>query len=175
VNREEKAAAVADLQGRFKQAKVTLLATSNGLSVAKMQQLRRALKQVGGEYKVAKNTFTRRAIENTAYKRLEGMLEGPTGLVFGYADPVAVAKVLVKFAEDNDKLSIKGAVLDEEVLEPATISELAKLPAREVLLAMLLGVFQAPATQLLRTMQEPGASMARLLDRVREGLEAKSS
>lgn len=175
MNREEKAAAVADLQGRFKQAKVTLLATSNGLSVAKMQQLRRALKQVGGEYKVAKNTFTRRAIENTAYKRLEGMLEGPTGLVFGYADPVAVAKVLVKFAEDNDKLSIKGAVLDEEVLEPATISELAKLPAREVLLAMLLGVFQAPATQLLRTMQEPGASMARLLDRVREGLEAKSS
>jgi len=175
VNREEKAAAVAALQDRFKQAKVTLLATSQGLSVAKMQQLRRALKQVGGEYKVAKNTFTRRALENTAYQRLENLLEGPTGLIFGYADPVAVAKVLVKFAEENDKLSIKGAVLDDKVLEPATIGEFAKLPGREVLLAMLLGLLQAPAAQLLRTIQEPGARMARLLDRVRAGLEEKSS
>lgn len=175
MNREEKAAAVAALQDRFKQAKVTLLATSQGLSVAKMQQLRRALKQVGGEYKVAKNTFTRRALENTAYQRLENLLEGPTGLIFGYADPVAVAKVLVKFAEENDKLSIKGAVLDDKVLEPATIGEFAKLPGREVLLAMLLGLLQAPAAQLLRTIQEPGARMARLLDRVRAGLEEKSS
>jgi large subunit ribosomal protein L10 len=174
VNREEKAATVADLQARFKQATVALVAASQGLSVGKVQQLRRALKQAGGEYKVTKNTFARRAVKDTAYRGLENLLEGPTSLVFGYADPVAVAKALVRFAEENEKLSIKAAVLDERVLEPAAVTELAKLPGRDVLLATLLGLIQAPAAQLLRTMQEPGARLARLLDRVRARLEEKA-
>ena len=171
MNREEKAAAVATLHERFKQATVTLLATSNGLSVAKMQELRRALKQAGGEYKVAKNTFARRALKETAYAKLEGLLEGPTGLVFGYADPVAVTKVLVKFAEDNEKLSIKAGVLSERVLEPAAVTALAKLPSRDVLMAQLLGLLQAPASQLLRTIQEPGARLVRLMGQVRDRME----
>lgn len=174
MNREEKAVAVADLQSRFQRASVTLLASSTGLSVGKVQQLRRALRQAGGEYKVAKNTFARRAVKDTAYAPLESQLEGPTGLVFGYADPVAVTKVLVKFAEQNEKLTIKGAVIDKQVLPPAAVAELAKLPSREVLLGTLLGLLQAPATQLLRTIQEPGARVARLLDRVRAGLENKA-
>ena len=99
------------------------------------------------------------------------MLEGPTGLVFGYSDPVAVAKVLVRFAEENTKLSIKGAVLEESVLDAAAIKRLAKLPRREVLIAQFLGLLQAPAAQLLRTIQEPGARVARLLDRMRERAE----
>jgi len=171
VNREEKAANVAALNERFKQATVTLLATSQGLSVAQVQQLRRALKQAGGEYKVAKNTFARRALKETAYAKLEELLEGPTGLVFGYSDPVAVTKVLVKFAEENDKLSIKAGLLGGAVLEPAAVNALAKLPSREVLLAQLLGLLQAPATQLLRTMQEPGARLVRLMGRISERLE----
>ena len=171
MNREEKAANVAALHERFKQAKVTLLATSHGLSVAKVQQLRRAVKQAGGEYKVAKNTFARRALKETAYAKLEALLEGPTGLVFGYADPVAVTKVLVKFAEENDKLSIKAGILGDRMLEPAAVAALAKLPSREVLLAQLLGLLQAPAAQLLRTLQEPGARLVRLVGRVRDRLE----
>ena len=171
MNREEKAANVAALNERFKQATVTLLATSQGLSVAQVQQLRRALKQAGGEYKVAKNTFARRALKETAYAKLEELLEGPTGLVFGYSDPVAVTKVLVKFAEENDKLSIKAGLLGGAVLEPAAVNALAKLPSREVLLAQLLGLLQAPATQLLRTMQEPGARLVRLMGRISERLE----
>lgn len=171
MNREQKAATVADLQARFKQATVALVASSQGLSVAKMQQLRRALKQAGGEYKVTKNSFARRALKDTAYSRLEALLQGPTGLVFGYADPVAVTKALVRFAEENEKLSIKAAVLGESLLEPAAVSALAKLPSREVLLGTLLGLLQAPATQMLRTIQEPGARLTRLLDQVRARLE----
>lgn len=167
MNREEKAAAVAALQDRFKQAKVMLLANSQGLSVGKIQKLRRAIKQAGGEYKVTKNTFARRAVRDTAYARLEQLLDGPSGLVFGYADPVAVTKVLVKFADENEKLTIKAAVLDNKVLEPAAVAELAKLPGREVLLGMLLGLMQAPAAQLLRTIQEPGARLVRLIEQVR--------
>jgi large subunit ribosomal protein L10 len=171
VNRAEKAATVAALHDRFKQATVMLLATSQGLGVGQVHQLRRALKQAGGEYKVTKNTFARRALQDTAYGRLEALLEGPTSLVFGYADPVAVAKVLVRFAEENEKVSIKAAVLGDRVLEPAAITELAKLPSREVLLGTLLRTLQGPAAQLLRTIQEPGARLARLMDRARARLE----
>jgi ribosomal protein L10 len=174
VNREEKATAVATLHERFKKATVTLLAASQGLNVAKMQQLRRAVKQAGGEYKVAKNTFTRRALQDTVFSGLHDLLEGPTGLIFGYADPVAVTKALVRFSEENEKLSIKAAVLDGKVLEPAAVSELAKMPGREVLLATLLSLMQAPAVQLLRTMQEPGGRLVRVLDRIRERREEKS-
>jgi large subunit ribosomal protein L10 len=174
VNRSDKVAEVEYLQGRFQQATVTLVASSLGLSVAKMQELRRALKQAGGEYRVAKNTLARRALKDTAYRRLDDLMVGPTGLVFGYGDPVAVTKVLVRFAEENEKLSIKAAVLDERVLEAAAVVALAKLPSREVLLAMLLGLLQAPAVQLLRTMQEPGARLVRLLDRARASREEKA-
>ncbi len=171
MNREEKAATVAALHDRFKQATVTILASSKGLSVGKMQQLRRALRQAGGEYKVTKNSFARRALKDTAYGRLEALLDGPTGLVFGYADPVAVTKVLVRFAEENEKLSIKAGALGDTLLEPAAVTELAKLPSREVLLSTLLALMQAPATQLVRTIQEPGTRLVRLLERVRARLE----
>jgi large subunit ribosomal protein L10 len=174
VNREEKATAVATLHERFKKATVTLLAASQGLNVTKMQQLRRAVKQAGGEYKVTKNTFTRRALQDTAFSNLQDRLEGPIGLIFGYADPLAVTKALVRFAEENEKLSIKAAMLDGKVLEPAAVSELAKMPGREVLLAMLLRLMQAPAVQLLRTLQEPGGRLVRVLGRIRERKEEKS-
>jgi large subunit ribosomal protein L10 len=171
VNRGDKASNVAALHERFKKATVALLATSQGLNVSKMQQLRRALKQAGGEYKVAKNTFARRALEGTAYSRLHDLFEGPTGLVLGYGDPVAVTKVLVRFAEENNKLAVKAGVLDEALLEPTAVSELAKMPSREVLLATLLRTIQAPAVQLLRTLQEPGAQMTRVIDRVRARMD----
>jgi len=165
VNREEKAAAVAALHERFKKATVALLASCQGLNVAKTQQLRRAVKQDGGEYKVAKNTFTRHALQGTGFANLHELLDGPTGVIFGYADPVALTKALVRFAEENEKVSIKGAVLDGEVLQPAAVSELAKMPGRNELLVKLLRLMQAPAVQLLRVMQEPGARLVRLLHR----------
>jgi large subunit ribosomal protein L10 len=171
VTREEKAAAVAALQQQLSKATMTLVATTQGLNVATMQRLRREIKQAGGEYKVAKNTLTRRAVKESAFKLLEESLIGPTGLVFAYGDPIAVTKVLVKFAQDNEKLAVKAGVLDQKLLQASEIEALAKLPGREVLLAMLLGLLQAPATQLLRTMKEPGARMARLLDGVRARLE----
>jgi large subunit ribosomal protein L10 len=174
VNREEKVQAVADLQARFIRANVALIASAKGLNVAKTEQLRRKLKNVGGEFKVAKNTLTRLAVQDTAFQKMEGLLNGPTGLVFGYDDPVAVAKVLVDFAKENDKVSIKAGVLEAKVLEAEAIDQLAKMPSKEVLIAQLLGLLQAPASQLLRTMQEPSARFVRLLDAVRGRSESNA-
>lgn len=171
MDRAEKAKLVGELQDRFKQASVAMLATPRGLSVAEVQKLRRTLREVGGEYKVAKNTLARRAVQDTAYAPLHDLLDGPTGLVFGYEDPVAVAKALVRYTETTDKLSIKGGVLEQQLLAPAAVAELAKLPSREALLGQLLGLLQAPAAQLLRTIQEPAARVTRLLDQLRAARE----
>lgn len=163
MNRDEKTAVIADIHERLRKANLAIMTEYRGLTVAQLNRLRRELKQVGGAYQVTKNTLTRRAIKNTAFEKLDEMLHGPTGLVITTQDPVAVAKVLVKFAEQHDKLKITGGVLDGEVLPAANVNALAKLPSREALLAQLLGLLQAPATQLLRTMQEPGAGIVRLL------------
>jgi len=171
VTREEKLVEVADLQERFNRASVTLIANAKGLNVATVQKLRRELKKAGGEYKVAKNTLAKLAVQETPYSRLGARLEGPTGLVFGYGDPVAVTKVLVDFAKAHDKVEIRAAVLETKLLEPDAVDQLAKMPSKEALLAQLLGLLQAPATQLLRTMQEPSARFVRLLDALRSRTE----
>jgi large subunit ribosomal protein L10 len=175
VNRDGKAALVTELQDRFKQAAVALLASPNGLTVAEVTKLRRALRAVNGEFKVAKNTLARIAVQDTRFEPIADLLKGVNAFVFGYGDPIAVTKVLVKFAEENNKVSIRGGVFEGNALAPEAVDALAKLPSREVLIAQLLGLLQAPASQLLRTINEPGARVARLLDKVRENAESASA
>jgi large subunit ribosomal protein L10 len=92
------------------------------------------------------------------------MLTGPTALIIGFKDPVAIAKLAVKLAEEMPKLEIKGAVLEGQFVAPSGVKALADLPPREVVLGQLLGLLQAPATQLVRLLNEPGARLARLAD-----------
>ena len=163
MNQEQKTALITALHERLSGASLGVVTQYRGLTVAQMNKLRRELQAAGASYRVTKNTLTRRAIKETAFAKLEEFLRGPTGLVTTAQDPVAIAKILVRFAEQNDKLKISGGVLDGEPLAAAGVSALAKLPSREVLIAQLLGLLQAPASQLLRTIQEPGASLVRLL------------
>lgn len=171
MNRTEKEQSVAALQASFERASVAFVAVGTGLTVATVRELRRSIRKAGGEYKIAKNTLAKLAVRGTEFSGLEPSFKGPTGIVFGYSDPVAVAKVLVKFVEGNDKVSISGGVLERQVLGADSVKALADLPSREVLLAQLLGLLQAPATQLLRTIQEPGARLARVVDALRAKLE----
>jgi large subunit ribosomal protein L10 len=135
-----------------------------GLSVSKMTQLRREIHDVAGEYQVIKNTLVRRALKDTAYSELERMLEGPNGWVFAYDDPVLLSKTLVKFVDANEKMTIKAAMFEGELMDPARIKVLSQMPSKPELQATLLALLQAPATHLLRLMQEPGSRMVRLLD-----------
>ncbi len=172
MNREEKTAVIAELAERLSSASLGVVTEYRGLTVAQLNRLRRELQAAGASYRVSKNTLTRRAIKETAFAKLHDLLRGPTGLVTTTKDPVAVAKVLVKFAEQHDKLKINGGVLDGEALPASGVSALAKLPSREVLMAQLLGLLQAPAAQLLRTIQEPGASLVRLLGAIEKSKQA---
>jgi large subunit ribosomal protein L10 len=166
MKRAEKEASVAALHDEIDRATVAVLAEYRGLTAGEMTRLRRAVREADGRCRVTKNTLTKRAVKETRYAKLDGMLRGPTAVIIGFRDPVALAKLAVKFAGDLPKLQIKGAVLDGELVAPDGVKALATLPSREVLLAQLLGVLQAPASQLLRTLNEPAARLARLVDAI---------
>ena len=171
MNRTEKAELISELEGKLKNAKVALLAKIQGLTVAKTTQFRRELRNVDGECRVAKNTLTRRALQQTAYGAVEQWLEGPTALVLGYDDPVAVTKIVAKWAEaETEKFSIKGGIFEGQTLEPHNVVALAKTPSKDVLRAQLLGLLQAPASRLVRLLAEPGTQIARLLNARKDSL-----
>ncbi|GIW42854.1 MAG: 50S ribosomal protein L10 [Candidatus Binatia bacterium] len=175
MRRQNKAEVVAGLRDKLGQACVVIVAQAFGLDSGQTFRLRKAIRQAGGELKVAKNTLARIAARESGYRDLEGVLSGPTALVLGYRDPVAVAKALVEFSsEAGERVVIKGAVLQGRALGASEVKELASLPPREVLVASLLGLLQAPAAQLLRLLQEPGARLVRLLERRREQLESSA-
>ncbi len=143
MDRKKKEDLVYALKEKFSRARMVVLTNFQGLNVAKMSELRRQLREVEGEYKVAKNTLILRATEETPAKVLEKYFRGPNGLAFAYDDVVSVAKVLSNFAKENEVFEIKGGLLEENELTKEQIIELAKLPSREVLLAKLLGCLQA--------------------------------
>lgn len=152
----------------LKSAKMAIVTEYRGLSVAQMTKLRREIRNAAGEYQVIKNTLIRRALKDTAFGDLEKLLEGPNGWVFAYEDPVVLSKALIKFADDNDKLRIKGGVFEGRFMDPAGVKVLSQMPSKPELQAKLLATINAPATQLLRTIQEPGAQMVRLLESLRK-------
>jgi large subunit ribosomal protein L10 len=172
-SKNEKAAKVAAVQEKFKAAKLAIVTEYRGLTVAQMTRLRREIRQASGEYQVIKNTLARRALKDTAYGSLDHLLQGPTGWVFGYADPVALSKALVKFVEDNEKLAIKGGLFEGESMDRAKVKVLAQMPSRPELQANLLALMQAPVTQLLRLMQEPASRMVRLVEAIRKQKESQ--
>jgi large subunit ribosomal protein L10 len=165
----EKAQTVSVVHEKFRTAKMAIVTEYSGLSVAQMTRLRREIRNASGEYQVIKNTLVRRALKDTAYGSLDRLLDGPNGWVFAYDDPVVLSKALVKFVDDNEKLTIKGGVFEGEFMDPAKVKVLAEMPTKPALQAKLLALMQAPATQLVRLVQEPGARVVRLLEVLRKG------
>lgn len=140
---EEKQQLVSEVAAKLKDSSCTVVADYRGLTVAQVTQLRKNLREAGVEFQVLKNTLVRRATAQAELTDLDSVLTGPTAIAFG-TDVVAPAKILSEFAKKNDKLEIKGGVVEGRVVDPAQIKALADLPSREGLLSMLLSVLQAP-------------------------------
>lgn len=163
MRRAEKVEVVEAVQQDFQRATVAVLAEYRGLTAGELDRLRKEVRQADGRCRVTKNTLARRAVGGSRFEPLMAQLRGPTAVVLGFRDPVTIAKLAVKLADELPKLEIKCAVLDGKVLPPPEVKALATLPSREVVLAQLLGLLQAPASQLLRTLNEPAAQVARLV------------
>ncbi|WP_395000265.1 50S ribosomal protein L10, partial [Sphingomonas sp.] len=123
--------------------------------------LRLKMRDAGAQFKVAKNKLAVIALEGTRYGPIGEMLTGPTALATSI-DPVAAAKVAVEFAKTNAKLEIVGGAMGDTLLDVAGVMALAALPSLDQLRAKLIGLIQAPATKIARTINEPGAQLARV-------------
>jgi large subunit ribosomal protein L10 len=135
-----------------------------GITVKQFSELRKRLSQTGSRCEVAKNTFVRRALRSVnAPTEIDATLKGQNAIVTGESDICAAAKVLRDFAKEFSKGAVRSGLLDGIYLSPDDVRGLADLPPRPVLLAQLLGVLQAPGSKLVRTLNEPGASLARVL------------
>ncbi len=144
MEKSKKTEVVKDLHDKLQKAQLNILADYKALKVAEMTQLRREIKDAGGEMEVVKNTLLNLASADTNLAPLAERFVGPTAVTFVYQNPVEVAKVLAKFAKEKpDNLILKGGALGSSVMTGAEVVELSKLPPREILLAQLLAVMQA--------------------------------
>ena len=162
MNRNEKAELIETLQSTLSEAAAVVVTHQTGLTVAESSDLRGRMREAGAGFKVTKNRLTKIALQGTKYEDISDLFTGPTAMGTS-ADPVAAAKVLVNFAKENDKLTVIGGSLDGKVLDTAGVEALAKLPSLDELRAKLVGLLNAPATQVARVTQAPAAKLARVI------------
>jgi large subunit ribosomal protein L10 len=161
MERAEKREVVTALHDVFAKTGVVVVAHYAGLTVAQMTKLRSEMRSAGGRVKVAKNRLVKLALEGTDAKGIADLLKGPTCLAFS-EDPVAAPKIAVKFAKGNEKFVILGGSMGGTVLDAKGVNSLADLPSLDELRGKLIGLLQAPASKIARTLTEPGAQLARV-------------
>ncbi len=147
MNKEEKSRVVSELQGKFEKAKGIVFTDYRGLNVEEINGLRNSLREAELEYRVVKNTLARRAAEGTPVDAAKDFFTGPIGIAVGFDDPVLVAKRVIEFRKSNEKLEIKGGIIEGGVCTPEQIKTISELPSREVQLSMLVGAMQSPLSK----------------------------
>jgi large subunit ribosomal protein L10 len=147
LNRNEKAAVVADVAAQVARSQTLALAEYRGLTVEHLTKLRKDARDKGVYLHVLKNTLARRAVVGTPFEVAAQAMTGP--LIYGFSeDAVAAAKVVADFAKGNDKLVVKGGAYAGKVLDANGVKALAAIPSREVLIAQVAGLLKSPIQRL---------------------------
>jgi large subunit ribosomal protein L10 len=162
VDRTQKQQLVETLQQDLADTVCMVVTHQTGLNVAEVTQLRRQVRSAGASFRVTKNRLARRALAGTPFETLAPLFTGPTAIAFS-RDPIAAAKVVVEFANRNDKLTIIGGGLAGRPLDAIGVKGLATLPSLDGLRGKLVGLLQAPAARLATVIQAPAAQLARVL------------
>ncbi len=168
----EKEMLVNELHERLSRSKVAILTDYKGLDVTSLTNLRRELREADIEYQVVKNTLLKKASKDTDIALMEDFFKGPTAIALSFDDPVAPAKILSKFAKDNEKLEIKIGVLDGKLLEIKDIEALSSLPSKDALLGQLLSVMNGVPTSFVRVLNEVPRSMLNVLQAIKDQKES---
>lgn len=132
---EKKAEVVSEIKGKFENAKSVVVFDPRGLNVSEVTELRRALRDNGSDYKVYKNTLTKRAVDSLDIK-LDEYLEGPSAISFS-EDELAPVRVISDFAKKHDKLELKAGIVEGKVVDAKELTKYAAIPSRDTLLTML--------------------------------------
>jgi large subunit ribosomal protein L10 len=166
--RQKKEQVVAEIKEKLEQSSSVILTDYRGLNVSQVTKMRAELRQAGVEFKVLKNTLTSLAANEVGLSELDQYLEGPTALAFSQDDPVAPAKILIKYAKEFKKLEIKGGVLEGKVVDLEAVKSLADLPSREELLAQVLRGMQSPMAGFAGVLSGTLRNFVYVLDAVRQ-------
>jgi large subunit ribosomal protein L10 len=168
VTRKEKEQSVGLLEGKFRRSQSVILADFHGLTVAEMSHLRKMARQAGVEFEVVKNTLAGLATRRVGIEGLDKLFVGPTGVAFGYEDPVAPAKVLARFGREKRDIPFKGGYLPGKILTVAEVKSLAALPGRLELLGHVAGTLLGPIAGFQRVLAGNIRGLAIVLSRVAE-------
>jgi large subunit ribosomal protein L10 len=162
VDRAQKQKVVETLQQDLAGTACVVVTHQSGLSVAEVTQLRRQVRSAGASFRVTKNRLVKRALSGTQFEALSALFTGPTAIAFS-RDPVAAAKVVVEYANRNDKLTVIGGGLAGRQIDAADVRELARLPSLDELRGKLIGLLQAPVARVARVLQAPAGQVARVV------------
>jgi len=141
------------------------------MTVAEMTDLRRMLNSSSIDYSVVKNTLAKIASQDTGFSVAADAFKGPVGIAIGYDDPVLAVKKVLDFVKKNEKLQVKGAVVEGQLYGSKDLKAIAELPSREVLLSMLAGAFQAPLSKLAGALSATVTSFAYAMESLKSKKE----
>jgi len=171
LNKEEKGQVITDLKEKFSKAKSVVFTDYKGMTVAELTALRGLLRKSSLEYRIVKNTLAKIAANDTHINVAADVFKGPIGVAIGYDDPVLTVKKVLEFAKTNEKLKLRGAVVEGRFCEPGEMKAIADLPSREVLLSMMAGVFQAPMSKMAGALAATVSSFAYALEALKSKKE----
>jgi large subunit ribosomal protein L10 len=161
MDRAQKLENVEALKGVFSSAGAVVVTHYLGLTVAEMTDLRGKLRQEGAQLKVVKNTLVKKALDGSVGETGDALFKGPVAIAFA-PDVSSAAKVATQYAKDNEKFSVIGGLMGDQVLDKASVTALASLPSLDQLRAKLIGLIQAPATKIAGVLQAPAGQLARV-------------
>jgi large subunit ribosomal protein L10 len=168
MNRDQKSAVVEEIAGEIRSADAVFAVDYRGISVAQAAELRVRLRETGTKFRIVKNSLTERAADQAGAEALKALLDGPTALAFVSGDAALAAKALNEAARTMHTLEFKGGMMDRAALSADDVRSIARLPAREVLHAQLVGTIAAPLTGLVRTLNALIAGLAIQLQQIAE-------
>jgi len=168
MNRDQKAAAIAEIAQNIQESEAVFAVDYRGLSVPQAGELRTRLRAADARFSVVKNTLTERAADEAGAEALKELLEGPTALAFIRGDAAAAAKALRDYGRETELLPFKGGILNGATLTPEDIGNIARLPSRDVLYQQLVGVVAHPISGLARTLNALIGGLAIALGQVQE-------
>jgi large subunit ribosomal protein L10 len=163
VLKSEKEELIKEMNDKFTRAKGVIVAEFNKLDVGTVNRLRKKLREGKVEWKVLKNTLARRAAKGTSVEKISDDFVGPVAAAITYDDVVAPAKILAEFVKDLESIKIRSGVIQGQKIDKAGVVALSKLPGLPELRATILNMINQPATKLVRTINEPGGSLARVI------------
>jgi len=172
MNRDQKAAAIAEIAANIDESQAVFAVDYRGISVPQVAELRSKLRESDATFKVVKNSLTERAADQVGAETLKVLLEGPTALTFVRGDIATAAKAVADYGRATQLLPFKGGLMDGAALDPDQIRSLSRLPSREVLYGQLVGVVASPIGGLVRTLGGLLGGLAVALGQVQQKKES---